>query len=452
MSLTAPSESVARMLAQKSGRLDTSSNLHMASTTRGADCVFEVAGDKDSVRVLWIDAINVVSTPESGQTTWTISLEQVAHTKEMRARKMFTVPFQSLLASSEGVARTLASKLERLDTPAHLHIESATCRSRWWSHFQLADFVLLGSSDILKASHDIPAGRFDSVPEVYIALSYSRTRCSSARSKIPSFASFAIKWTTSESGPPSAKMIRNRVSMPRHLISSTKAYEINQRRIYPPTEPSAADIPDCITAEVSSVQSEIPIPRSENTDCVSVPVDCPADSSQYGLPTSDMTAQVPQRSRSQQTALERRMNEILADWERCQEDSDSDSESNSDLDIHAGSPSASEASNDYRAEYSRDMCYTRRGDATPSGAPESSAMDGTGSGNRSRTSENSLLGQATQPLQEIGDGDSVDSSELLIADDQEHPKEEGAKVMSCPMKDCTGEDCTGKDSTMSELL
>jgi hypothetical protein len=212
------------------------------------------------------------------------------------------------------------------------------------------------------------------------------------------------------------------------------------------------DTPMCtLSSHVQEIgQGDAAYPESRTDDRTPVSNNPLTDSSRHEPLTPDVSDMPMEASPSQRNALERRMEEIFADWGRCQEGGISDSDSEDYFDTNAGSPSDSDASNGY--EYSGNMCFIRHGDAPSSGAPASLAMGGIGGGYGSRVGRNSLSGRSTQSLQEIEDGGSMDSGECLIADDQEYPKEEGAKVMICPMKDCTGKDCTGKDSVMSELL
>jgi hypothetical protein len=220
-------------------------------------------------------------------------------------------------------------------------------------------------------------------------------------------------------------------------------------------ESGTPEAPDDITTEApvhkrASRQDEASIPESETGGSPSVPSDmtCPADPSQYSRCTPCTTEHSSQESPSQENALERRMNEIRADWARCQEDGSSDSESNNDLDIDARSSSASDASDDLRAEGGGTMCFTCHGDASPSGTPGSPATNKTNSANGSRTCKDGLLQRASQPLHELEGEDGFDSSEGLIANARPTRNEKAsAKIIPCPVKDCSG-----KESSMSELL
>lgn len=142
------------------------------------------------------------------------------------------------------------------------------------------------------------------------------------------------------------------------------------------------------------------------------------------------------------------MEGILADWETCQEYGISDSDSNDEFDGNTGGSSVSDASVDPTIGSSRGICFTRHGDAPPSGASDSSTMNGQSSWSGSRISKTSLLGIASQSLQSIGDAEDMDFGECLIADIHLARSEKSSgKVLPCPI-----EGCRGKDPCISELL
>jgi hypothetical protein len=200
-----------------------------------------------------------------------------------------------------------------------------------------------------------------------------------------------------------------------------------------------------------SKQNDTASAESEARDCAPMPSKTSSDSSQYGSVTPEASAKSVTQLTCQSNVLQRRMDGILRDWEECQEADDSDSDSDTSLDTSAGSRLVSITS-DSPTECGVGMSFTRHGDAPSSGGPGSSGMNGTGCGSGSRNSGNNLLGRVTRSSQAVEDGDSMDCGKFLIANDQETPKEEGTKVMLCPLKDLKGKDCTGKDLTMSEFL
>lgn len=226
----------------------------------------------------------------------------------------------------------------------------------------------------------------------------------------------------------------------------------NTEKIRDPTGSKTAVAPIYTSADrpthvPAARQSESLDPGSEIGTCTSAPSNCPTDSSQYDQATSSETVHPELQPRSQENVLERRMDEILADWEKCQADESSNSDSDDGFDIDAGTPSTSHSSDDSQVGYSGETCFARHGDTPSPVATESSVMSGRGSGNDMRTSGNDLLGRSSRPSQPTENGDSMDFGESLIADDDKNRKEKDAKVIPCPTKDCTG-----KERSISELL
>jgi hypothetical protein len=213
-----------------------------------------------------------------------------------------------------------------------------------------------------------------------------------------------------------------------------------------------SDDPLLISADVPgqgkvNKQGEAPSPGLETDDCLSVPSSSPTDPWQYDLATRSATVQFARQPKYQKTALERHMEEIFADWERCQEDGSSDGESDDNIDINTGSPSASDEGDDPRTEFRGTVCFTAHGGML-SGASESSARNCTGSGNETGISRDSSLGQASHSSQDSGDGGGVNFSGNLIANGDVNRREKAsAKILPCPIKVCPG-----KESSMSELL
>jgi hypothetical protein len=442
------------MLAQKPGPFDASGRVRIASTSRGADplriyivldALDELASENlhvfmlprclSNLHIPYVNALSIKG-PES-LTTLTSAVNQVSHNREMEHWKIAQACLLLLAGSRERTAQKLTLTPKHLDTSIHLHIEPAM--RVLWRCVRFEDF--------LKVPHINHAGGFDNEPELYSALYYgchkwaTESAAESAQSKALSFDSFSINWTTSEDGLSNAKDSRIRVSISRHLRSGTQAHNINQRKIHPPTESSAADTSNSISTEASSVRSETPVPRSEDGTCAPVPTGSFTDSSQRGLATSNTTTQPDLHDNS----LERRMDEILDDWERCQEDGVSDSDSSNDFDSIAEECSISDVGVDPKAGLSREKCFTRHGDAPPSGASDSSMVNSKSSGSGLRISKDGLLGTASQSSQLTEDGDD---SESLMADSRLARNEKSSgKVLPCPI-----EGCRGKDPCISELL
>ena len=216
----------------------------------------------------------------------------------------------------------------------------------------------------------------------------------------------------------------------------------------PPTEHNTAKAPDRTSSDHPTHmpafrQSRNHSPGSETGGGNPAPNDLSTDLLQNDRATVSKTARPGLQSPSQENVLGRRMEEILVDWENRHENDVSNSGSDDILDINAESPFASEASDDSQAEYSGEMCFTRHGNAPPSGPSNSSAIHCGGMGETSQTSGNSSLGRESQATQTTEDSQSMCLGEGLIVDGDERK----AKVIPCPI-----EDCPGKESSISELL
>jgi hypothetical protein len=439
------------MLAQKPGPFEAFGHVRITSTTRGADPLriynildaldelpnenlFILPRCSSNLHILYVDALSIKG-PDI-LTTWTYAGDRVTHTKERRYRTLLKARLPLLAGSGERTIRKRTWRLKHLDTSTHLHIDPAM-------HVRMR-CGLFEDFNVLEVPHTKHAGGFDNEPRLFAAIPYGwaiESLAGSAQPKNLPFDSFPIKWTTSEDKSSNAKDSQNRVSISRHLPSATQAHKINQRKIHSPTEPSGAETSNSISDEALSMRSETPVPRSEDGTCASVPTGSLTDSSQRGLATSNTTTQPDLHD----DYLERRMDEILDDWERCQEDGVSDSDSSNDFDSIAEECSISDVGVDPKAGLSREKCFTRHGDAPPSGASDSSMVNSKSSGSGLRISKDGLLGTASQSSQLTEDGDD---SESLMADSRLARNEKSSgKVLPCPI-----EGCRGKDPCISELL